>query len=176
MEQRLVVVSYPVLRSEDYARIQEIRAAHDELYFKVVEPHITFVFPTAAVGEEELVSHVQGSAGRTPRIDFVLRCAVVWGDGIEEWWHVFLVPEEGFSAIVRLHDALYRGPLAGELRLDKPFLPHMGIGTSRDPQACKVLADRINAHGVEIAGTIERLDVAVLEQNDVLTIKQVELG
>jgi hypothetical protein len=173
---RLVVVAYPSLSPEDHAWVQDIRAAHDELYFTLVEPHFTFVFPTEALDEADLWEHARVSVEGVRRIDFVLRCAVVWDDATLPYWHVFLVPEEGFSAIVGLHDRLYRGALASELRLDIPFIPHLGIGTSQDPRACKGLADRINREGVAIAGRIERLDVAVVETDTVRTIETVELA
>jgi 2'-5' RNA ligase len=172
----LVVIAYPELSPRDYARIQEIRAGHDELYFKLVEPHITLVFPTEALDEKQLVSHVRAAASSTAAVDFVLRCATVWDDAHQPYWHVFLIPEEGFSAVVHLHDRLYRSALASELRLDIPFVPHMGIATSRDPHACKTLADLINSDGVAIPGRIKRLEVAALETDRVRTIEKVELG
>jgi hypothetical protein len=172
----LVAIAYPSLSPEDFAWIQGVRAAHDELYFGVIEPHITFVFPTKTLEADKLAAHVRAASAEVPSFDFVLRCAVVWGDATQPWWHVFLVPEEGFSAIVRLHDRLYTGPLAGELRLDIPFIPHLGIGTSQDPQACKALVDRINDQGVAIDGRIDRLDIAVLEPDCVRTIDRVELA
>jgi hypothetical protein len=73
----LAVIAYPTLASKDLAWIQEVRAAHDELYFKLIDPHFTFVFPTETLDERELIAHVQDSAGSTARIDFTLRCAVV---------------------------------------------------------------------------------------------------
>lgn len=54
---------------------------------------------------------------------------------------VLLVQDEGFSEVVRLHDKLYTVILALELRLDIPFYPHIGIGSSTDVLACKRLAD-----------------------------------
>jgi 2'-5' RNA ligase len=172
----LVVIAYPTLSPADHARVQEIRAAHDERYFKLVDPHITLVFPTSALGERELISHVRdGAAGQT-KIDFILRCAMVWDDATQPCWHVFLVPEEGFSAVVGLHDRLYRGPLASELRLDIPFIPHMGVATSPDSQACKALADLLNTGGIAITGRIERLDITAVETDRVRTIATVNLA
>jgi 2'-5' RNA ligase len=176
MSQPLVVIAYPALSQDDYARIQGVRAAHDELYFKLVDPHITLVFPTTALGERELVAHVRESTAGTRKIDFTLRCAVVWDDATQPYWHVFLVPEEGFSAVVNVHDVLYRGALASELRLEVPFIPHMGVATSRDAHACKTVADLLNADGIAIAGRIESLAIAALEADRVRTIETIELG
>ena len=172
----LVVVAYPSLRPEDAAWVRDFRARHDELYFKLVDAHFTFVFPTSSLDAADLTEHVRAKASGAGRIAFVLRCAAVWNDATIPYWHVFLVPEEGFSAVVKLHDRLYEGVLASELRLDLPFVPHVGIATSPDPYVCKALAGRINAEGISIAGTIRRLDIAALEAESVRTIETVELG
>ena len=41
----LVVLAYPEIAESDYERIQNFRKHHDELYYRVVEPHFTLVFP-----------------------------------------------------------------------------------------------------------------------------------
>ncbi len=41
----LLVVAYPELSKSDYDRIQAFRQMHDPLYYDVVEPHFTIVFP-----------------------------------------------------------------------------------------------------------------------------------
>jgi hypothetical protein len=86
------------------------------------------------------------------------------------------VPDEGYSEIVKLHDKLYDGPLAPELRLDIPFIPHIGIGNAIDPFACKKLADELNRKAFEIDGRIETLDVTWYEENKVETLERIELG
>src|SRR3990172_3333409 len=172
----LVVLAYPALTPEDHAWIQSFRAQHDELYFKLVDPHFTFVFPESSVGEAELIAHIREKTRGVPRIAFTVRCAVVVDDATNPYWHVFLVPDEGFSDIVKLHDRLYEGILAPELRLDIPFIPHIGISTSRDSLLCKALADEVNAAGLSIAGSIERLDIVALEPDRVRTIESIELA
>lgn len=42
----LLVLAYPELSKNDYDWIQDFRRKHDELYYKIVEPHFTIVFPT----------------------------------------------------------------------------------------------------------------------------------
>lgn len=41
----LVVVGYPTVSREDFAWMQSIRAESDELYYRVIDPHFTFVLP-----------------------------------------------------------------------------------------------------------------------------------
>jgi len=66
--------------------------------------------------------------------------------------------------------------LASELRLNIPFIPHIGIGNAIDPFVCKKLADELNRQAFEINGRIETLNVTWYEENKVETIERIELG
>jgi hypothetical protein len=107
--------------------------------------------------------------------EFAIRCAVLGNDAFSEYTHVFLVPDEGYSNIVKLHDRLYAGVIASELRLDIPFIPHIGIANSLDARRCKQLVDRLNSQQFEIRGRFDGLDVIWSEGNRVGTIESVNL-
>jgi hypothetical protein len=171
----LVVLSYPDIPASDLDWIQAVRAEHDAYYYGVVGAHFTFVFPTSAVDEDTLVRHVRRQVQGVGSIPFVVRCAVVHKDLTSELTHVFLVPDEGFSGIVRLHDRLYRGLLAPELRLDLTFMPHIGVGNSTDPLACKALADNLNEQDFEIRGTVSELTVGDYTGAEVRAIQRTAL-
>jgi 2'-5' RNA ligase superfamily len=171
----LLVIGYPTVAEVDFRWMQQIRAQHDRLHYDVVTPHFTIVFPVVTIDQHVFLEHVKQRCHGWKKISFVLRCALIVKDAFNQYTHVFLVPDEGFSSIVRLHDALYTGPLASELRLDIPFLPHIGIGNALDPHMCKSLADQVNQKPVSIEGTIEALDVARHEGNKVKTIEHVAL-
>ena len=49
-----------------------------------------------------------------------------------------------FSGLARLHDALYTEALASRLRLDIPYVAHIGIAALKNPAHCKRLADELN--------------------------------
>jgi 2'-5' RNA ligase len=74
-----------------------------------------------------------------------------------------------------LHDRLYEGLLANELHLDIPFVPHIGIANSLDPQTCKQIADKLNATSFEIKGRVEMLDLIWDKNNEVGTIDRINL-
>ena len=172
----LLVIAYPRMAAADFAWIQAIRARHDERYFRLVAPHVTLVFPVGGMAQDVLVEHIRRqAAGRKP-ITFVARCAIVVEDDSKKFSHVFLVPDEGFSEIVRLHDRLYTGVLAPSLRLDITFIPHLGVGNSTDARACKALADELNAQDFRLSGLIDTLDVVCYEHDKVETVAQIALG
>jgi hypothetical protein len=65
------------------------------------------------------------------------------------------------------------GILRPELRLEIPFLPHIGIATNPDLSACKTLADGVNQQEFCIRGQIDRLAIVRYAQNQVETICEV---
>lgn len=97
-----------------------------------IETHLTLVFATAWLAEQEFAAHIASVAARTPRIEFACKYAMLGADDEDDRAYVFLVPDEGYAAISILHDRLYTGPLAEHLRLDIPYVPHITVATLRD--------------------------------------------
>ena len=172
----LLVIAYPRMTAADFAWVQAIRARHDERYFQLVGPHVTLVFPVGGVAQDVLIEHVRRQVAAVKPISFVARCAIVVENDSKRFSHVFLVPDEGFSEIVRLHDRLYTGVLAASLRLDIAFIPHVDVGNNDDARACKALADELNAQDFRLNGLIDTLDVVSYEQGKVETVAQIALG
>jgi hypothetical protein len=106
----------------------------------------------------------------------VSRCAVLDKDAFHDYTHVFLVPDEGYSKLVKLHDQFYTGLLANELRLDLPFIPHIGVANAVDPHHCKKVADSLNAADFEIRGTIEELTIVSFADNRVTPLETIVLA
>ena len=115
---------------------------------------------------------MQGQAS----ITFALRCALVVKDALSEQTHTFLVPDEGFSDLVRLHDRLYTGLFTDQLRLDIPYIPHITVATSLDPMVCKRLADEINHQQIAISGTIRAIDIVQFANRTVTTLARIPLA
>jgi hypothetical protein len=109
-------------------------------------------------------------------IQFVCRCATVVPDAFSDNWFVFLVPDEGYSEIVKLHDRLYVGPLSRHLRLDLPFIPHIGVKTSKDRFACKQLADDLNKRGFALPGSLSKLTLCTFDGHKVSNTEAFPLG
>jgi 2'-5' RNA ligase len=60
--------------------------------------------------------------------------------------------------------------------LDIPFIPHIGIANSLDPDHCKQLADQLNSQKFEIQGRIDRLDIISSQGDLVETIESINLA
>lgn len=172
----LVVLAYPDVSKTDFEWLQSLRSKHDQLYFNVVEPHFTFVCPVNDVALDDLAAHVAAQISGRPSFPFALKNVAIVQDKVRGHWHVILFPDEGYSEIVDLHDRLYSGPLRPHRRLDIPFVPHVGVGTSRDPTVCKLFADDLHKTGFEIKGFLRTLHIALYEDDTVRTLHVIELG
>lgn len=155
----LLLISYPRLIGGDFACVDWARRQYPDLRYGRLPPHFTLVFPTAAVEPDRLADHIGARLAGRPPVPFVLRSSIPFKDASSENTYVLLLPDEGCGGIVRLHDALYTGILAGELRLDLPFVPHVTVGYALDPQLCKTVADALNRQEWVISGVVDRLDL-----------------
>lgn len=170
-----LVIAYPKLTSEYFDQIQNFREYNDELYFKMVQLHFTIVFPVLDISQEEFISEVKSKSAGLTIINFVIRCAIINKDSLSDYFHAFLVPDEGFSRIVKLHDKLYSEKLNGNLRLDIAFIPHINIGNSKDKNLCKKMVDKWNEKEFLISGAISKLTIAKYEKEILTNIAEIEL-
>ena len=159
----LYTLAYPVLSHSDAQWIAALRGRHDP-QAGIVEAHFTMVFACSAVAEDAYLAHVEALAGVSPPVRFTCRYAMLAADDQGARAYVYLVPDEGYSGLSRLHDGLYTGPLAERLRLDIPFVPHVTLGSTADRRAAKRLCDELNERGVAVDGRVDALTVAALEE------------
>ncbi len=171
----LAVVNYPTLSQQDFDWIQAIRSKHDPLYFSLIEPHVTFVFPTENITEAELIEHVHARTAGLAPLEAVFRCAVLGDASFQDHAHAFFMPDEGFSQIVQMHDRLYTGILRPELRHDLPFFPHIAFANAPEPADCQTIVDEVNAEKFELRARVETLDVVGFDGKRVWTIEQIAL-
>ena len=172
----LLALCYPKLGADDQRFIDGFRDHHDHAYRDVVRAHFTMVFQVRDLAEPVFTEHVALIAGRSAPIRFVCRYAMVHNDVSSDDYYVFLVPDEGFSELSLLHDALYTDVLAPKLRLDFPYVPHIGIATLKDPHRCKELADELNGRGLRVDGSIEEISVVEYNGKNVTDLQHFRLG
>ncbi|MEI6850356.1 MAG: 2'-5' RNA ligase family protein [Candidatus Saccharibacteria bacterium] len=173
----LIVIAYPKLINSDFEWIQKYRQKNDELYYSVIKPHFTLVFPVFDYSDEKsIINHIVKELRNTKTIKFNVNHVEINKDAFNEYWHTFLVPDIGSKNIVNLHDKLYSGVLKKELRTDIPFTPHIGIGNSKNMKLIKKEASRLNSNQINITGLIDCVDICRYEDNDTITtIKKIKL-
>ncbi|WP_106793436.1 2'-5' RNA ligase family protein [Aquimarina sp. Aq78] len=170
-----LVLAYPEIKKSDFDVIQNYRKENDKLFYNVVEPHFTIVFPVFDQTETDFIAEIKKQAATFNNFDFVLRCATINKDAFNEYFHTFLVPDEGYSNIVKIHDRLYSGILKENHRLDLDFIPHIGIGNSLNKLDCKKMVDQWNKDEFEIGGTVKTLTIAEYKNNNLRQIEEIKL-
>lgn len=171
-----LVVGYPKLSNKDFAWIQAYRKINDPRYFSVVEPHFTIVFPMFDMPKAKFIDETKRRIQNLKAFKFELNVATVNQDDSGEYYHEFLVPDTGYSDIVKIHDKLYSGTFSKNLRLDIDFIPHIGIGNSDDATTSKRRVDSLNDSGVHVTGQIDSLDVIEFNGGPVKTLEKIGLG
>lgn len=153
----LEVIAKPVFgRSEaDWlAHLRETQA------YSRGSPEFTLVFPGSEFTAHDVVQHVEAVCALIPRIHFCLRSAIIVPDDLgTNWFHVFLVPDEGFGAVVRLHDRLHVGPLASCLRPEVPYIPHLTVASVNSLESARSIKAQLNALDLAISGRIDEVEV-----------------
>jgi len=171
----LVAFSYPRLEKQDFDFIQSIRAEYEPNY-SLLNPHVTFVFETDEVEQGVFLEHLRPLITATPVIDFVMRSVSLIRDVDRERWFLLLTADEGFSSIVRLHDRLYTGVLAPQLRTDIPFIPHITLGVFADWMRGAGVRDELNAKSLAIGGQVTSILIADYRTNVLRPITEITLA
>lgn len=152
-----------------------MRRLHNGLY-NIIEPHFTIVFSVPDMEVSKFIAEIRELSKGIAAIPFCIRCAVICKDSFSNNYDAFLVPDEGHSDVVKLHDRLYSGKLARHHRLDVSYIPHMSIAYSPDLRHIKDIVDNWNATEPPITGTIGSLDIINYENRAVTTIERLKLG
>lgn len=160
----LVVLGRPSIAAADRAWIDDLRGRHRGSIFQAsLGAHVTLVFPTDATDPTGATSHLATVAAETEPFDLTFRATMPWLDRYTGETFVYLVPDAGNAALIRLHDRLYSGPLAEALRLDLAYVPHITLGRFGEAKVAKALVDDLNAQDIDIAGRLETVELFRLE-------------
>ena len=174
MEDFLAVANYPQLNQKDYNWINDYRKKND-YYYDLLDAHFSFVFPTYNFEPDNFIKEIKKQARGAHKIEFQIKCAIRNNDRTNDYWHVLLVPDKGFSEIVKLQGKLHSGLLFPTQRLDLDFIPHITIGNSKDPKECKKMVDEINSMDINICGILNQLEIIQLKDNKISTLDIVKL-
>lgn len=166
---KLFTFAYPKLSEEDTLFIEDVRRRHDG-HHERVRAHFTMVFGRFDADEGAYLEHVREVARLSQPTSFVCRYAMLGADDEAARAYAFLVPDEGYSGISRLHDALYRRELAPFMQLDIPYVPHITLGSSADRGAMKDCCDELNEAALSIHGSVEALTVIALEGGSLVDV------
>jgi len=163
----LVVLGRPSMGAADRAWIDDLRGRHRGSVLETsLGAHVTLVFPTEATDPTSATSHLATVAAETAPIDLVFRATMPWLDRYTNETFVYLVPDAGNGALIRLHDYLYSGPFAEVLRLDLAYVPHITLGRFGEAKVAKALVDDLNAQDIEIRARLDTVELFRLAEGE----------
>jgi 2'-5' RNA ligase len=171
-----LVVAYPSLAENDLEWIQKYREQNDPRYYTVVNPHITLVFAMSDIDKDSFIREVKEKITGITSFDIELNVATINQNDDGKYYHEFLVPDIGYSNIVKLHDRLYSGLFAPHLRYDIDFIPHIGIGNSDEASISKQRIDELNTEGVSIPGRVDSVDIIEYKDGVVTSVEKIRLS
>lgn len=174
----LLVIAVPEFTERDYDLIQSFRAQYDRLHYEIVEPHFTLVFPIFDVSLEAFKQEVANKISGFSSFDVKIRCSTINKDAFKDYYHTFLVPDEGYSNLIKLHDALYSELFSEKLRLDIDFIPHIGVGNSKSAGECRNMVQQWNQRDFCICGHISKLQIVEfdVESNSLRKMAEIPLN
>ena len=133
-------------------KVQDFRERNDPLG-KLVEPHITLVFPFAsALSDEALISHVETQVASTNQFQASLSRKPIVDAG-----YVYFSILVGLDQVSRLHDRLYDGPLVPHLE-NRPYVPHITIGREEGMDANRI-ADEASSLNASATFSVSKLKI-----------------
>ena len=168
-----LILAFPEIAINDFEWIQSYRKENDKLYYDVVDPHFTIVFVTNDFTETIFVDEISTLSKGLKEIEFEITDAIVIKDFFSEYYQEFLVPGKGYSEIVKLHDQLYSQRLLPNLRTDIEYIPHIGIGNSKDIDVCNNGVNNLKLP--RIKGSINELAVVNYENKVISKIAAIPL-
>ena len=172
----LALISYPELLPVDNTKIESVRQQHDNLY-NVIRPHFTLIFPLSGVSEHVFINEVLSAIENVKEINFIARYATINKDALLPVYHTFLVPDEGNSGIIKLHDLFYSSSVFNKFhRLDIDYIPHIVLATSEDVNIVKRVADQWNSLSIEIKGKISMITAVKVESETITILKEIQLA
>ena len=171
----LLVLAFPELSDKDKIWIDDFRKKYDKLFYGTVDPHFTFVFPTFGISTTDFISEIQSKSEGINSFKFKVKCAMMNNDSLSDYYHIFLIPDEGNSNIVKAHDLLYSGILGSTQMLDVDFISHIGIGNSESSEECKTLVEQINNENLCIEGQVNELSIISFGDSKVELLERIRL-
>ncbi|HVT70046.1 MAG TPA: 2'-5' RNA ligase family protein [Trebonia sp.] len=168
----LEVIARPHFDKADVAWLTDIRSRRAG---SRGAPYFTLVFAGADLPPADFAKAIRANARDFHPVRFRLRSALVVPEPVVRRYHVFLVPDEGFAAILKLHDGLHRGPIKPALRQDTAYLPHITVATASDYQTARDLALSLNRGDIDIPGRIDALQVERRTGDVIKTVAEVPL-
>jgi 2'-5' RNA ligase len=143
---------------------------------ELVPPHVTVVFPTVKLSEEEMASEALSLLVESKSFTMSFSEVRIVNEEESGLVSLFLIVDNGFEEVVELHRRLYSGRLAGELRREKPYLPHVTLGTGLSRGIAEACVAELKSEDIRFSVKVDSLTlVRIVDDRDSrLLIRKIE--
>ena len=153
-----MALAVPVMQDSDWHYVQNLREQYDPNGYAFVEPHFTMVSLSNKFSKTAFTEILAAQLAQQAKISFCLRTAIFMPPlNGHQSWYTFLMPDEGFSGLNRLHSRIHQGPLQQTLAENFPFIPHLTVGKFTNRVECLRLVKVINKAQLELSGWITKI-------------------
>jgi len=169
------VIGCPRFAEKDLRWIEAQREKYDPQGKRMAPPHITFAPAIEGMTDQAVVDEVKARVAGLGPVEFELCHVSMSYNPFLDIYQEYLVPETGHAALSKLHNRLYVGAFAPQLRLDIGYVPHISIGRCDHPHIGKQRMDALNRGDFAIKGRIDALDVMSFEDGRMQRIETIPL-
>ena len=139
-------------------------------------PHLTLMFATRVVDEEQVTELAGAAAARVLRFEIVFTERKLVADPLDATTKLFLLPREGAAQITQLHDTIYARSPASELRADIAYAPHMTIATCAEAQRAQEALAASAQIALPLRAQIAAVTVVALAGGALREVATIKLG
>ena len=160
----MLMVAHPSISATDWNFLQTLRKEYDPKGYAFIEPHFTLFASHSDHYKCNMRNVISKQLSCQKKIAFNLRTALFMPPlNQHKSWYTFLLPEEGFNELSRLHRLLCDISILSDLAANFPFIPHITVGTFQVKNPCLELVDKINNMKINISGFIEKIYLLELD-------------
>lgn len=148
---------------QNIAVIEEIRKKYDPIA-KLVEPHITLVFPfESEISDNELACFLETRLIDTKPFQLILHGFSKQEDKFGNY--LFLNVINGEKEIINIHKILYQDILK-EFDLGYDYIPHMTVGKFSSAELLEEAYSNVKSIDVNFSTTIDKISVEMIEEKE----------
>jgi 2'-5' RNA ligase len=170
------VLAYPEFAPADRGMLRKFRAEFEPERAEMAPPHLTLMFGTRAVAEKQVTELARAAAARVSRFEIVFTERKLVTDPLDATTKLFLLPCEGVAQITQLHDMIYAGLPASELRADIPYAPHMTVATCADARRAQEALTASARLALPLRAWIEAMTVVALADAALRELAAIKFG
>lgn len=171
-----MIIAIPNMEMSDWDFLQSLRKTYDPKGYAFLQPHFTLLASSKYISKQDFNQLIKANLNTQSKIDFIIRTAIFMPPlNQHKSWYTFLLPEEGFNALVKLQRQIVNTGLYNYLDTNFPFIPHITVGSSQEKTICLESVNNLNNQKIAITGCIEKIHLIETNNNSTQILDEILL-